>query len=294
MDVNGYPINDTPIPVGTTIYDWLQSYKGVGGNRSRSIFVKSGNINGCSPHTIQLKSYPANSYQWYVKPAGSGGSIILLNDFVGTNMTINGTSTQTLSITINNNYVCGDEFFVKLNNNTITSNSITLNVNRTPPTTTITSSNGCTSGTLTSSGSTVYTRQWYKNTILQSGKTTASIGPLTASDAGNWTASLAKYGCVGPQSAGITINSCRSGEIEEFASSTTISPIPASNMVNITLAYEAPATIQFTYIDGKLVKETTTNQQSNDIDISTLQAGFYIVNIVQEELVTRKKFQVVK
>ena len=66
-------------------------------------------------------------------------------------------------------------------------------------------------------------------------------------------------------------------------------PIPATDIINISIQNNSIITIEILSLTGKIVYFEETTQQNNSIDLSSLEKGIYILNIRQESGLISKK-----
>jgi len=97
----------------------------------------------------------------------------------------------------------------------------------------------------------------------------------------------------GNRSTGNTIalvgNSVERGDEFEFEGDFAVYPNPASDYLNV-VAEEEIRSIRLYSLDGRLLQEMSVQGMSEQLDISRLNAGLYIVELQTEEELLQEKF----
>ncbi len=104
-----------------------------------------------------------------------------------------------------------------------------------------------------------------------------TISPLTSALSGNYyrCISSSDLGCSDTSAAALLLTTAGVGYIE-LNNALTVSPNPASNLLNIQLALDN-AEIQMFSLDGKLCIAHVVNGRNTTLDISQLPTGIYIL-----------------
>jgi len=94
------------------------------------------------------------------------------------------------------------------------------------------------------------------------------------------------------ENAMVTINVVAPSGISENSNNQgfSINPNPASDFITITSTKKDHATIKVYNLLGELQSTTTTSQANTNIDISKLEAGVYIIEVVTDKNSYRQKF----
>jgi hypothetical protein len=243
------------------------------------IVAPSVNIAGtnsiCSGSNITFTATPTYggttpSYQWQVN---------------GSNVGSNSSTYSTTSLTNGANVTC-----IMTSNaactspTTATSNTISVSVNATPSTPTITNN----SGTLTSSSATG--NQWYLNGSLIAGATSQTYTP-TAN--GIYTVGVTANGCSSSASAGTTISGLGIEEMNVYALS--IYPNPSNGEFNVS--FNASVTEKYTlkvYDEaGKLVFDAQIENQNGtyvkQVQLGKVASGIYNVSLSNGSVESNRK-----
>jgi hypothetical protein len=245
-----------------------------------SIASNDANNTICSGQSITFTATPTNggstpTYQWQVN-----GSNVGTNSATYTTTGLTTGAVVTCTMTSSNTCVT---------TSTANSSSITVTVNPTPSTPTITQ-NGV---VLTSSSATG--NQWYLNGVLIPGATGQSY---TATANGNYTVVVTSNGCASSASAASTVSTISVDENDPYL--TVIYPNPTNG--NFTVSFNANSSEKYTlriYNDiGQIVVSEVINNHngaySKAIELGDKASGVYTLTLTNGKVETTKKIVIQK
>ena len=238
------------------------------------ISLTSGTNPSCSGTSVGFTATPTNggtapSYSWNVAGTGTVGNNT--NSFTSSALSNN----AVVSCILTSNAAC-------LSSATGTSNSITMLVNTTPSTPTITiGSNGI---TLTSSSSTG--NQWYKNGVLIVGAINQSY---TTSSDGNYSVIVTVNSCSSTASTNTLISSASIADLSTEVLNLVIYPNPSNGKFNIsyTTSDVDQVKIELQNVLGQIVyidQLTELNGKfSKEVDFSKFGQGEYFLRVIDSK-----------
>jgi hypothetical protein len=245
-----------------------------------SIASNDANNTICSGQSITFTATPTNggstpTYQWQVN-----GSNVGTNSATYTTTGLTTGAVVTCTMTSSNTCVT---------TSTANSSSITVTVNPTPSTPTITQ-NGV---VLTSSSATG--NQWYLNGVLIPGATSQTY---TATTNGNYTVVVTSNGCASSASAVSTVSTVTVDENDPYL--TVIYPNPTNG--NFTVSFNANSSEKYTlriYNDiGQIVVSEVINNHngaySKAIELGDKASGVYTLTLTNGKVETTKKIVIQK
>jgi hypothetical protein len=245
-----------------------------------SIASNDANNTICSGQSITFTATPTNggstpTYQWQVN-----GSNVGTNSATYTTTGLTTGAVVTCTMTSSNTCVT---------TSTANSSSITVTVNPTPSTPTITQ-NGV---VLTSSSATG--NPWYLNGVLIPGATGQSY---TATANGNYTVVVTSNGCASSASAASTVSTISVDENDPYL--TVIYPNPTNG--NFTVSFNANSSEKYTlriYNDiGQIVVSEVINNHngaySKAIELGDKASGVYTLTLTNGKVETTKKIVIQK
>jgi|GEM_PF-3025451 len=243
-----------------------------------SISLTTGTSTMCSGQTATFTSYPHNGgttpvYQWKVN-----GSNVGSNSSTFTSTTLASGDVVTCVLTSN---LTG----VTVTGGPATSNAITMTINPSPATPTVTQ-NGL---VLTSSATTG--NQWYKDGVLIAGATSQTY---TVTQIGIYTVIVTGSGCPSLASAPVNVTTTgidQSGNENFF----TVYPNPSDGNFNVSFNVPIKATYKLELKNtlGQLIyQETLTDfngHYSKQMNVSQFGKGIYMISLINPNKETFKK-----
>lgn len=240
------------------------------------------NISGTAPDTV-CADYPlfsvstdpvinALSYGWQIFPSQAG---IVTGTTNFANVNINDSYSGPMSIICYASSAC---------NSSAPSDTLYYLVNPVPPTPTI-----IVNGLLLTSNITAGSYTWYYNGNALPNDTTVN---LLATANGTYQLAINNNGCSSALSPFVLITSV--GLSENSANQFRLYPNPANKQLTITGSITGRENYKIRSTEGKTLQQRTLGS-ANEIDLSTLQNGYYLLELYQEdELVYREKFSVLR
>ncbi len=123
--------------------------------------------------------------------------------------------------------------------------------------------------------------------------------PVTSLDGGTYSVKIKNGACSSLASNNVTVltgRTCgsREGEIEEEISSISVSPNPASNIMEIAIPFMQSASYSIIDKDGKAVASEEILTQKSEINISDVQSGLYLLRLSFDGKTENRKIVVIK